>query len=274
MHIALSTSLAMLAFAANSILCRMALGTESIDAASFTAIRLISGALVLLLFILPRSTGSDPVRIKPVAALMLFIYAACFSFSYIHIDTGTGALILFGTVQVTMILLGIRQGVRPSARALLGMMTAFAGLVYLLMPGVSAPPLNSAMLMVLAGIAWGSYSYLGKRSKSPLRDTAWNFITTIPLAILLAWGFYDLSHITTRGVLLAIASGALASGVGYAIWYRALPGLQPVTAATVQLSVPAIAAVGGVVFMAESIAWRLIIATLVILGGIYYTIRK
>jgi len=274
----LLTAVAMLAFAANAIFCRLALvnesGEGSIDAASFTSIRLTSGAITLALLVLLR-TGTlrpPPVRVLPV--LMLFIYAICFSFSYIQISAGTGALILFGTVQLTMILYGLLKGERPHLLVWIGIVLALGGLIYLLSPGLSAPPVTSALLMVIAGLAWGIYSLAGRGVKSPLTSTCWNFIGTLPLVLAAYLMFMSNAHHTAKGVILAILSGALASGIGYAIWYRALPSLTATRAATVQLTVPIIAAIGGIVLLAESVTLRLFVASVAVLGGVYLTIGE
>lgn len=269
----LLTALAMLAFATNSILCRMALGEGNIDAASFTSIRLISGAVTLVVLMLFSARTLRPVTIRPIAVLMLFAYAICFSFSYIEITAGTGALILFGAVQLTMISYGLVTGERPGMVAWLGMLCAVAGLIYLLIPGVSAPPLASALLMVIAGIAAGIYTLQGRGSTRPLLVTGWNFVGTLPLVLLTYLVFRDEAGVTQEGVILAMLSGALASGVGYAVWYKALPYLTATRAATVQLTVPVIAAIGGVVLLAEPLSLRLIVATIIVLGGVYLTIK-
>jgi len=263
----------MLAFAANSILCRMALGESTIDAASFTSIRLISGAVILAVILAYRQRGFFLEKINPLSTLMLFTYAICFSFSYIRLSTGTGALILFGTVQITMILFGLLKGERHGRLVWTGIIAAFGGLVYLLSPSVSAPPLISALLMIFAGVAWGIYSIRGKNQKRPLSSTGWNFIGTIPLVLFTSLLFHSEIYLTASGIMLAILSGALASGIGYAIWYSVLPHLTPTNAATVQLSVPVIAAFGGVILLAEPVSLRLIVASFVVLGGIYLTIR-
>jgi drug/metabolite transporter (DMT)-like permease len=269
----LLTALAMIAFAANSIFCRMALGEETIDAASFTSIRLLSGAVTLGIVFLYRNRGFRREKINLVSAFMLFVYAICFSFSYIELSTGAGALILFGTVQLTMILYGLLKGERPDNMAWVGIMAACGGLVYLLMPSVSAPPFFSALLMMVAGFAWGVYSLRGKGVSNPVTTTGWNFIATIPLALLTSLIFQAGASVSTKGIMLAVLSGALASGIGYAVWYSALPSLTPTRAATVQLSVPVIAALGGVIFMAEPVSVRLVVASVVVLGGVYLTIR-
>lgn len=270
----LLTVLAMLAFAANSVLCRMALGDGAIDATSFTSLRLLSGACMLLIILLYRNHNFRQTKINYFSALMLFTYAICFSYSYLQLSTGTGALILFGTVQLTMILFGLINGERPGKIAWSGIIAAFTGLVYLLMPSVSAPPLAGAILMIAAGIAWGIYTIRGKSSAAPLATTGWNFFATIPLVLLVFVVFHTDVHTTLQGVVLAILSGALASGLGYAIWYSALPYLSPTNAATVQLSVPVIAAFGGVILLSEPVSSRLIVSSIVVLGGIYLTIRS
>jgi len=267
------TTLAMVAFAANSILCRLALGTDSIDAASFTSIRLVSGAAMLAGILFFRDHGFKQERLNPISTLMLFAYALCFSFSYIELSAGTGALILFGAVQLTMILFGSAMGERHGRTVWIGIIAAFGGLAYLLMPSVSAPPLISALLMALAGIAWGIYTIRGKTSVDPLSDTGLNFVATIPLSVLAYLVFRSDAHLTSKGVTLAILSGTLASGIGYVVWYSVLPRLSRTTAATVQLSVPVIAAFGGILLLSEPITLRLLIASLVVLGGIYLTIK-
>ena len=273
MSIYLLTALTMVAFASNSILCRLALGEHSIDAASFTALRLISGAAMLALILVYRNHDFSLKKINPVSAMMLYIYAACFSFSYINLSVATGALLLFGAVQLTMIGFAFAKGERPGVSTWAGIITAFAGLVYLLLPGVSTPPLFSALLMIVAGIAWGVYSLRGKGSKQPLVATGWNFIGTVPLALLTILLFHDDIRLTTDGVIIATVSGALASSLAYVIWYSVLPHITPTNAATVQLSVPVIAAFGGLLLVGEAVSPRLVIASLLVLGGIYVTIR-
>jgi len=265
--------LAMLAFAANSVLCRMALGEAAIDAVSFTCIRLLSGAVMLALILTYRNGGFRQEKINMLSALMLFSYAICFSLSYIKIATGTGALILFGTVQLTLMGSGLMHGERPGRLAWAGILLASAGLVYLLLPGVSAPPLVSALLMMVAGLAWGVYTIRGKGAKDPIASTGWNFIATLPLILITYLLFNDGTYLTGQGITLAVLSGALASALGYVIWYSLLPHLTRTKAATVQLSVPVIAAFGGVVLLAEPLTMRLLLAGSVVLGGVYLTIR-
>ena len=261
------TSLAMIAFAGNSLLCRQALKHTNIDAASFTCVRIISGALALWLIVrlrhgTNRTTGSWP------SALALFAYAAAFSYAYVSLPAATGALLLFGAVQTTMIGYGLWNGERPGLQQSTGLVCAFGGLAGLLLPGVSAPPLPGCLLMLAAGAAWGIYSLRGKGAGDPTQVTAGNFLLAAPMALALSVVSFPWMSLDGSGVCYAIASGALASGVGYAIWYSALRGLTATSAASVQLSVPVIAAAGGIVFLGESITWRLLIASAAILGGI------
>jgi len=259
------TTLAMIAFASNSLLNRLALGQNTIDAVSYTAIRLTTGAAMLWLI---SYLQKNKVAGNWISAVMLFTYAIAFSFAYLSLSIGTGALILFGSVQVTMILAALRSGERPHLLEWLGVLLALGGLVYLVFPGIKAPsPLGSA-LMVMAGIAWGIYSLRGRGVSSPLASTAGNFIFAVPF-ILTVWLLRAGNvHVSQYGILLASASGAIASGVGYVIWYAALRGLTATRAAIVQLSVPVLAGWAGVVFLAEDISLRLILAGLLILGGI------
>jgi len=259
----------MVAFASNSILNRLALGQESIDAVSYTTVRLTAGAVTLwLISFLQRNDGGPKVRGSWISAAMLFIYATTFSLAYLSLSAGTGALILFGTVQVTMILVALRSGERPQLLEWLGVLLALGGLVYLVMPGLKAPSLLGSALMILAGIAWGVYSLRGRGTGSPLADTAGNFIRAVPLIVLVRLVTLNGVQLSQSGILLAILSGAVASGVGYVIWYAALRGLTATRAAIVQLCVPVLAAWGGVAFLAENISLRLILAGAFILGGI------
>lgn len=262
----------MIAFASNSLLNRLALGQKAIDPTSYTTIRLTSGALILFLIATRPSrqnkNGQAALRGSGLSAALLFLYAITFSFAYLSLSAGTGALILFGTVQVTMLLVALRRGERPQIMEWLGLFLALGGLVYLVFPGLAAPSLLGSALMMLAGIAWGFYSIRGRGSQNPLADTAGNFVYAVPMVtVILLLAFRNI-QISTNGILLATLSGALASGVGYVIWYSALRGLSTTRAAIVQLSVPVIAAWGGVVLLAETISTRLILAGLLILGGI------
>ena len=263
------TGLALIAFAANSVLCRLALGEEAIDASSFTVIRLLSGATVLLTIIsINRNKTSLPTKGSWSASLMLFLYAITFSFAYITLDTGTGALILFGSVQITMILLSLISGTRLHITEWAGIAVAFTGFVYLILPGVTAPSTIGFLLMTIAGIAWGIYTLMGRGSKNPLMDTAYNFLRTIPLVIILVIVAIKTAHYSFEGILFAALSGGIASGIGYTIWYIALGGLSATQAAVVQLFVPVIAALGGVIFVSEIVTLRLIVSATIILGGI------
>lgn len=264
------TVAAMLAFAANSLLCRMALQHGGIDAASFGSIRLVSGALVLMLVVRLRSSQAPAGRADWLAAAMLFAYVAFFSFAYLSLSAGTGALILFGAVQLTMLGAGLRAGEMFGPVAWSGFVLAVAGLVYLVSPGVMAPPPLGAALMAVAGVAWGVYSLRGRGVADPLAATARNFVRAAPMALLLSalLAGTGSAHADAAGIALAVASGALTSGIGYVIWYAALPWLSAMRAATVQLSVPLIAAFGGVIFLSEAITPRLAFASVAILGGI------
>jgi drug/metabolite transporter (DMT)-like permease len=267
------TTLAMIAFAGNSLLCRAALKHTGIDAASFTTIRLISGALMLWLVVsISRRTHSG--RGNWLSAFALFVYAVFLSYAYVSLSTGIGALLLFGAVQATMIGHGIRAGERLSRLQLVGLVLALAGLVGLLLPGLSAPPLSGSLLMLGSGVAWGVYSLRGRGAGDPTRVTAGNFLRTVPIAA--AWSALMYSHTTldSAGFWYAVASGALTSGIGYSIWYTALPALKAAKAATVQLSVPVIASLGGIVFIGEPLTLRLVLSSVAILGGIALVILE
>ena len=266
-YIIVLTALAMLAFAGNSLLCRVALKSTGIDAASFTSIRLISAALTLWLVVRLSSQTNSGKGNWP-SAIALFAYAAGFSFAYINLTAATGALLLFGAVQTTMIAHGIWRGERLLNLQLLGLVLALGGLVGLTLPGLSAPPLLSSLLMIGAGAAWGIYSLRGKGAGDPTLVTAGNFLRTVPITIALS--LLMMTHFTwdSAGIWYAITSGALTSGIGYAIWYKALPALKATQAATVQLSVPVIAAVGGIILLDETISLRLILASIAIISGI------
>jgi drug/metabolite transporter (DMT)-like permease len=266
-QILLFTALSMIAFAGNSLLCRMALRHTGIDAASFTSIRILSGALVLWLIIRVRRERIATAG-SWYSALALFAYAAGFSFAYVSLPAGTGALLLFGAVQATMISYGLWSGEQLRGRQVAGLLLAFAGLFGLLLPGLSAPPLRGAILMLAAGIAWGIYSLRAKGAIDPTRVTAGNFIRAVPFVAALSIAMLPSASLDGSGIAYAIASGAVASGVGYAIWYKALRGLKSTSAATVQLSVPVIAAIGGIAFLGEPVTLRLLIASIAILGGI------
>ena len=261
------TALAMTAFAGNSLLCRAALIHTSIDAASFTTIRLISGAVVLW-FVARMRQGTPAGAGNWLSAIALFVYAAGFSFAYISLPTATGALLLFGAVQATMIGYGIWVGERLRKPQVIGLLLAFGGLIGLLMPGLSAPPLYGSVLMLGAGVAWGIYSLRGKGLGDPISVTTGNFLRAVPITVAMSLFMLSGSSLDTAGFWYAVSSGALASGLGYAIWYTALPALKATNAATVQLSVPVIAALGGIIILGEPITVRLVLATVAILGGV------
>ncbi|MBF8700904.1 DMT family transporter [Pseudomonas putida] len=259
----------LMAFAANSVFCRLALKVGAIDPASFTMVRLASGALFLLLLIRLR---------KPALAmggswrggLALFLYAFLFSAAYLQLGAGAGALLLFGAVQITMFGFAWHKGEPITARMLLGMLIAFAGLLVLLLPGTAAPPLASAFVMALSGVAWGVYTLLGKGSPRPLADTAGNFARSLPCLVLLVPMLLLGAglHLSPLGLLYALGSGVLASGAGYAVWYGVVRQVSAQQAATMQLSVPVIAALGGVGLIGEPLSLRLLVACVVVLGGI------
>lgn len=259
----------MVAFAGNSVICRMALRDGAIDPATFTSMRLLSGAVTLtLIFLFVRRGQRLRSHGSWASAITLALYAICFSYAYISLSAGTGALILFGFVQATMIAMAIWSGDRPRPAEWIGWLAAAAGLVWLLLPGVEAPGAAGAALMALAGIAWGVYSIRGRTEGDALSSTAANFVLTLPLAVIITLVTLGEFHMTTPGLLLAVFSGAVTSGIGYVIWYAALAGLTSIQAALVQLSVPAIAAAGGVLLLAEPISMRLLLSGILILGGI------
>ncbi len=267
------TSLAMIAFASNSLLCRAALKHTAIDAASFTTIRLLSGAIMLWLVVRIR-IGTDGGRGNGLSAFALFCYAAGFSYAYVSLPAATGALLLFGAVQATMIGYGIWAGERLLKLQFVGLLLAFGGLFGLLSPGLSAPPLFGSVLMLGAGVAWGIYSLRGKGVGDPAKVTAGNFLRAVPIAAVLSALMLNSISLDAAGLFYAVSSGALASGLGYAIWYTALPALKATHAATVQLSVPVIAALGGIVVLGEPITLRLVLASVAILGGIALVILE
>jgi drug/metabolite transporter (DMT)-like permease len=260
----------MVAFAANSILCRLALAPGAIDPASFTAVRLASGAAILLVIV--HATGRGGLRGSGnwLSGAFLFAYAIGFSLAYVDLTIATGALLLFGAVQLTMLVAAIAGGERPQPLQWLGIAAAVGGFVYLVSPGLEAPSPLGSLLMTAAGVAWGFYTLRGRGTADPIAATGDNFVRSVPLVLVvgLAWVLLRGAHLTTRGLALATISGAVTSGVGYVIWYVALRRLTATRAAAVQLTVPVIAAAGGVLFMAEAITLRLIVASLAILGGV------
>lgn len=262
----------MMAFAANSIFCRMALKETNIDAATFTSVRLLSGAVML--WVLMRWQHQPPLAHGTWrSALALFIYAVCLSFAYRTINTGAGALMLFGAVQVTMISVGFLSGERMSALQTAGFVAAMCGLVVLVSPGVQAPSVGDSLLMLASGTAWGFYSLLGRGLPNPAAATAGNFIRTIPMLIALSLIAIPWMHVDGRGVLYAVLSGALTSALGYVLWYRVLQHISAMTASTVQLSSPILAAIGGILLLGEVFTHDLLIASLLILGGIWLVLR-
>lgn len=264
--------MSLIAFAANSILSRLALGRGTIDAASFSTIRLLSGALVLML--LTRLAGRRTVESQGSwrSGAALSLYAITFSYAYLLLDTGTGALFLFGSVQSTMIISGLASGERPTALEWLGLLIAIAGLICLVLPGVSSPSPIGATLMAAAGIFWGRYSVRGRRADSPIRITTGNFIRAVPFAMVVSVIMLPTLHLSARGILIASLSGGIASGLGYVAWYTAMRGLTATMAATAQLVVPVLAAAGGVLFLSETVSVRLVLSGLTILGGVGLTI--
>ena len=267
------TGFALTAFALNSILCRLALRGNEIDAAGFTLVRLASGAAMLVILSYFFSSKKE-IRNSGDwrSAFFLFAYAICFSFAYLGLTAGTGALVLFGAVQITMIGISAFRGERPTGLELVGVLIAIGGLVYLVLPGLAAPPILNAALMAAAGIAWGFYTLGGKGSGDPLADTTGNFVRSLPMMAIAAVPFFRSFHLSNRGIVLAIISGAVTSGIGYAIWYAALKHHTATRAAVLQLAVPVIAAAIGVWFLSESADSRLLIAGALILGGIATTI--
>ncbi len=262
----------MIFFAANSVLARLALREDEIDGGSFTVVRICSGAVVLALLVSSRGGGLAALKENGSwgAAFALFGYAAAFSFAYRSLDAGVGALILFGAVQITMIAVGMHRGERPRSSEWFGLALALFGLGYLVSPGLRAPSLVGATLMATSGVAWGCYSLAAKGIRSPTAATAGNFVRATPMAtlmVLVVWATGQ-PHASWSGLELAMISGAITSGLGYAIWYTALKDLSTSRAAIVQLTVPVIAAVAGVIFLGEQMTWRLVLAAVSILGGV------
>ena len=261
------TTAAMVAFAANSVLCRLALGAGLIDAASFVTVRTIAGALLLAGLLLVRRRA---VTAKPNwrSVLALYLYMVFFAFAYLSLSAGTGALILFGAVQLTMFTVALRSGEHFSPVSWAGLVIAIGGLVYLVSPGLTAPDPLGATLMVIAGVSWGAYSLVGRSATDPVETTAHNFLYAVPLVVVTSLAFSGDFAVTAAGAGYAVASGAVASGIGYVIWYAALRGLTGTGAATVQLSVPVLAAIGGVLLLSEAVTLRLAVASAATLGGV------
>ena len=267
MRTILYAALALIGFAANSVLCRVALRQGLIDPAAFSAIRIAAGAAILLL-IGARRRAAVPIRRFFVTSSLLALYAVPFSFAYVSLSTGTGALILFGCVQITMLVGALRSGERILGAQWTGLAAALAGLIVLVLPTLSTPSLAAAILMAVAGVAWGFYSLRGRGAADPLAATAANFIGAVPLVLVAGVASRTTVHLSPRGIALSVASGALASGLGYVAWYAALRHLTGLQASAIQLCVPVLAALGGVVFLAESVSARLALATVLVVGGI------
>ena len=268
MRTAVFTALALVAFAGNSLLCRMALGSVAIDAASFSTIRIIAAAICLWLITVVTRRGSVWTQGSWLSALTLFVYAIPFSYAYGLLTAGTGALILFGTVQVTMIGGALFEGERPHARQWVGLLMAIAGLVYLLFPGIASPSPLGGALMTIAGVGWALYSIHGRGAVDPVAQNGGNFIRTLPMLIIISVLALRQQHIETTGAILAILSGAVTTGLGYAVWYSALRGLTATRAALVQLLVPVITVAGGVVLLREPLSPRVVLSAAIVIGGI------
>jgi drug/metabolite transporter (DMT)-like permease len=270
------TALAMIAFASNSLLCRFALKQTGIDATTFTFVRIFSGAVALWLIMTMRRASLGKTG-NWLSAFSLFIYTAAFSFAYNSLSAATGALLLFGAVQATMILWGLRKGERLDAIQIIGLVLAVSGLVVLLFPGLSAPPLSGSLLMLSAGVAWGIYSLRGKTASDAVAATAGNFLRAVPFAAVASIAFLPWAHVDRAGIIYALISGVLTSGLGYVVWYSVLSDSMPVrlgpaSAATVQLSVPVLAATGGILLLGEPITLRYVLASVAVLGGILLVI--
>ncbi len=269
------TVLALIAFAGNSVFCRLALAGPIIDPASYTAVRLITGAVTLwIIAAFRRKESFGKSGGSWISASMLFLYAVTFSFAYISLSAGTGALILFAAVQITMIAVGLYAGERPEILEWLGLFIAISGLIYLVSPGITAPSILGSLLMAIAGIAWGVYSLRGRGASDPVGVTTDNFLRTVPLVIGLILLWLSTLTITPMGFLWAALSGSITSGVGYVLWYAALPRLTATRAATVQLAVPVLAALAGVVVLSEAISLRLVISSVAILGGVGLAVSR
>lgn len=281
MRIFILTTIALLAFAGNSVLCRLALGDQLIDANSFTIIRLISGALTLIILLLLSGSIIPDIKLNIDAKSLLkggylFFYAALFSYAYIILDTASGALLLFASVQFTMFSAQFIQGKKPSYQELTGLILAMTGFVYWMLPSSQSPSLIGAVLMILSGVAWAGYTLAGKHSKNAKRDTTQNFIISLLFIILLlpAYAIFIQFNITPKGLIYAVASGSITSGIGYWIWYSVLPKLSISSAAVLQLLVPILAALGGFIWTGETITGSFILACLLILTGILLVIKK
>ena len=274
--IVILTAFTLVAFAANSLLCRMTLGGHLIDPVSFTTLRLVSGALALIPISRLVGESKTPQKTKGswVSGFALFAYAAAFSLAYVSLSTGMGALILFGSVQVTMIGAALKSGENLGPAQWVGSAAAIGGLIYLVLPGISAPDPLGTLLMCVSGIAWGVYSIRGKGLSAPVAMTAGNFTRSAPMAIIASAVAFSAVHLEPFGILLALISGVVTSGLGYVLWYKALHSLTTTQASAVQLMVPVLAAFGGVAFLSEQVSVRLIAASAVILGGVALAVTK
>lgn len=269
------TALAMTAFAANSVICRSALGPGLIDPASFTTVRVVSAALVLALVVFARRRRLPSPRYADWrAAVMLFSYAVFFSFGYVSLSTGTGALILFGAVQLTMFARAFHEGERFGALSWFGLAVAVAGLVWLVLPGLAAPDPVGAAFLAISGVSWGVFSLLARGADHPVEANAANFALCVPLGLAVSLAFLADAFWTPGGLALAVLSGGLASGGGYVLWYAVLKHIPAARAATVQLSAPAIAALGGVVLLGEELTLRLVVASAAMLGGVFIVLAQ
>lgn len=264
----LLTVAALIAFAANSLLARAALAGHAIDPASFTAIRLLSGAAVLMALFAQQGGSLRRLPGSWGSGIALLAYAAAFSFAYVRLGAAAGALILFGAVQISMLLWGVLRRDRPTPFELAGLAIAFASLVYLLLPGLGTPDLLGALLMVASGTAWGIYSIRGRTTSGPVGQTAGNFVRAAAIGVPLALALSGSAHASLAGIILALISGGITSGLGYVLWYRALPRISTTQAATVQLTVPVIAAAGAVLFLSEALSLRLALSSLCLLAGV------
>lgn len=275
LYVTLLAAFALIAFAANSIICRMALGNAAIDPASFATIRLASGAGVLWLIV--KATSGGKAGKHPGSwwsAAMLFLYAVAFSFAYVSLNAGVGALILFGAVQATMITAGLLKGERPPMLAWCGLTIALAGLVYLVFPGLAAPSFSGAALMAVAGFAWGTYSLRGLGVTNPVAVTGDNFLRSVPMTAVVNLILLPGLQLSSEGVLLACLSGGLTSGIGYVVWYAALRHIAAIRAAMLQLLVPVVAAAGGVLLLSEQVTLRLILSGILIIAGVGLTLKS
>lgn len=271
--LAVKICLAMVAFAANSVLCRLALKGAHIEPVLFSTLRLLSGAAVLLPLLLKKRTQATR-RWKLSEAFFLALYALFFSVAYISLDAGTGALLLFGVVQITMVMAGLLRGERLNLTRSCGLIVAIAGIALLLLPGAVAPPLKSALLMGIAGAAWAAYSLSGRSSTDPGMSTAANFLLAVPFAVIALFVSGSDLHYDYHGIVLAVMSGALASAGAYVLWYAIMPEIDAVTASTVQLSVPCLATLAGVLFLGETLTLRMFFSMLAVLAGIWLVVRK